>query len=115
MPRLALPILITSLGELELENAIQLRVFRHQLAPTDRRPQAAFHADVARGLVAIEPISEAMYAEALRLASGWTSRLGTRTQDILHVAAAVVLEAEIFLTFDARQKKLAKAAGLVCR
>ncbi len=35
--------------------------------------------------------------------------------DILHVTAAMVLEADSFHTFDDRQKKLAKAAGLVCR
>jgi hypothetical protein len=31
------------------------------------------------------------------------------------VAAATVLRADNFYTFDDRQKKLAKAAGLVCR
>jgi len=41
--------------------------------------------------------------------------LGTSTLDILHVAAAIVLDADSFHTFDDRQKKLAKAAGLVCR
>ena len=65
-------------------------------------------------LLAIKPMSEAMYLEARRLASRWTSRLGTRTLDILHVAAAIVLEADSFHTFDDRQKKLAKSAGLVC-
>jgi len=41
--------------------------------------------------------------------------LGTSTLDILHVAAAIVLDADSFHTFDNRQKKLAKASGLVCR
>lgn len=34
---------------------------------------------------------------------------------LLQVAAATVLRADNFHTFDDRQKKLAKAAGLVCR
>jgi hypothetical protein len=32
---------------------------------------------------------------------------------ILHVAAAIHLGAELFLTFDANQKKLAEAEGMV--
>jgi len=40
------------------------------------------------------------------------SALGTRTLDTLHVACALELKAERFWTFDQRQAKLAKAAGL---
>ena len=115
MARLTLPVMVTPLGELELENAIQLRIFRKQIAADDRRPHAAFRADVEAGVLAIKPMTEAMYTEAWRLAMRWTSRLGTRTLDILHVAAAMVLKADSFHTFDDRQKKLAKSAGLVCR
>ncbi len=115
MPHLSFPIVITSLGELELDNAIQLRVFRKQLAALDRRPQTAFRADVEAGILTIKPLSDAMFTEARRLASRWTSRFGNRTLDILHVASAIVLEADSFLTFDDQQKRLAKAAGLVCR
>jgi hypothetical protein len=41
---------------------------------------------------------------------GRTSGLGTRTLDILHLAAAIVLGADSFQTFDDRQKKLANFA-----
>jgi hypothetical protein len=58
-------------------------------------------------------MSEAMDTEAQRLSARWSAKLGTRSLDILQVAAALVLEADSFLTFDDRQKKLAKAAGLV--
>jgi predicted nucleic acid-binding protein len=115
MARLSLPVMVTSLGELELENAIQLRIFRNQIDAAERRPLAAFRADVEAGVLALSPMSEAIYTEARRLASRFTSRLGNRTLDILHVAAAIVLGADSFHTFDDRQKKLAKAAGLVCR
>jgi len=37
---------------------------------------------------------------------------GHRSLDILHVATALQLEAEVFLTFDERQRKLAHAEGL---
>jgi hypothetical protein len=39
-------------------------------------------------------------------------KLGVRTLDTLHVAFAVVLQAERFWTFDDRQEKLARAVGL---
>jgi predicted nucleic acid-binding protein len=39
-------------------------------------------------------------------------KLGMRTLDSLHVACALELKAERFWTFDERQAKLAKTAGL---
>lgn len=38
---------------------------------------------------------------------------GHRGFDILHVASALIVKANRFLTFDENQKKLAKAEGLV--
>ncbi len=46
------------------------------------------------------------------LARTYVAKLGTRTLDSLHVAAALELKAERFWTFDERQAKLAKAVGL---
>ncbi len=60
----------------------------------------------------MSPLADAVYAQARLLISRWTARLGTRTLDILHVAAALTLRADAFHTFDERQRKLAKAAGL---
>jgi predicted nucleic acid-binding protein len=50
--------------------------------------------------------------EAERLSASHSESLGTCSLDILHVAAALVLGSEVFLTFDTRQSSLAKAAGL---
>ena len=44
-----------------------------------------------------------------------TTTLGCRTLDIIHVAAALVLEAKEFVTFDTRQAALAKQAGLTVK
>jgi predicted nucleic acid-binding protein len=41
-----------------------------------------------------------------------TAKSGHRTLDVLHVATAVHLGAKEFLSFDIRQKKLARHAGL---
>jgi predicted nucleic acid-binding protein len=113
MQGLSLPVLITPLGELELINAVQLRLFRKEVQPAEARAaNAAFRADVHDGVLAIRALPEDVFGHARQLASRWTARLGTRSLDIIHVAAAIALHADAFHTFDDRQRKLAKAARL---
>lgn len=108
-----LPLLVTPLGELELANALQLRLFRKEVrAPQVRAAYAAFHADLRDGVLSMKAMPMEVYAQARRLGMRWTSRLGTRTLDIIHVAAALALGADVFNTFDDRQRRLARAAGL---
>lgn len=114
--RMALPVIITALGELEMVNALQLRLFRRELlAANTRAAYAAFRDDVTAGIFAIKPMSEEVYAQARRLAERWTRTLGTRTLDIIHIASAMALGADAFHTFDERQRRLAKAAKLTVR
>jgi hypothetical protein len=116
MREIAPPLMLSSLGELELTNALQLYLFRGKIDESDLHGSlAALRGDVESGGLAIKPMSEAMYTEARRLSLRWSAKLGTRSLDILQVATAAVLEATSFHTFDDRQKKLAKAAGLICR
>ena len=51
--------------------------------------------------------------EAKLLSEARTEAGGHRAFDILQVAAAAQLSAALFLTFDANQGALARAAGLV--
>jgi hypothetical protein len=68
---------------------------------------------LASGLLVAKPdLWGKLVREAESLAEHHTPALGTRSLDILHVAAALVLGATEFCTFDTRQAKLAKAAGL---
>lgn len=41
-----------------------------------------------------------------------TARLGTRTADLLHVAAAIELKADYLYSFDQQQRKLAQVVRL---
>ena len=92
MQQMPLPVLITALGELELVNAVQLRLFRKEVRSSEARAaRAALRADLRDGVFAIQALSEEMFAHARRLASRWTARLGTRSLDIIHVAAAIAL------------------------
>jgi predicted nucleic acid-binding protein len=58
------------------------------------------------------PMPENAFELCADLARRYGPKLGTRTLDSLHVATALELKAEQFWTFDERQAKLAKAAGL---
>jgi predicted nucleic acid-binding protein len=57
-------------------------------------------------------LPESAFELCAQLARRHAARLGVRTLDTLHVASALELRAESFWTFDNRQKKLARAAGL---
>src|ERR1700674_4938139 len=108
MQKSPLPLLLTTFGELELTNALQLRLFRQEIRPPQAQASyAAFRADVREGVLIVRPVPEAAYAQAGRLALKWTAKLGARTLDIIHVAAALALDTNTFNTFDARQRKLA--------
>jgi predicted nucleic acid-binding protein len=106
------PVFVLSpLHDLELNNAIELAVFRKAI--TARQAVAArndFEQDVAHWT--LNPLPIDVFGRAVALARRHTARHGTRSLGILHVSAAMALGAEAFLTFDRRQRRLAKAEGL---
>jgi predicted nucleic acid-binding protein len=106
--------LTSDLAELELMNALQQRLFRKELKATEvQLAQKAFQEDIEEGVFQRKPMGTgAVYARALRLSRKWTATLGTRTLDILHVAIALELGADVLFTFDRQQSKLAHAEGL---
>ncbi len=113
MKRLRAALPLTPLHELELLNALELRVFRGELTPGEvGSAQAAMREDVEKGVYALTPFPRAAFDKAKEIARTQTTRLGTRTLDILHVASALVLETEAFYSFDRNQLKLARVKGL---
>ncbi len=113
MEKSKLPVLLTPFGELELENAISLRVFRKELPlGKAKAARSLFATDVENGVFAVRPLPATLFDRAKRLVRSRTPRLGTRTLDVVHVALALLLQADTFLTFDRNQARLAKAEGL---
>lgn len=114
MGRLREPLPLIWLHQLELRNALRLRVFRREITRGQRDAALnAFLADAAAGVYAsASPPWNDVMIEAERLSASQAEKLGTRSLDILHVAAALVLGAAEFWTFDKRQAALAGAAGL---
>lgn len=101
----------------ELQNAIRLSVWRGNCdAAAAKRALERITADVAAGNLTETPL---VWPEVLRIADELsekhTAALGVRSLDLLHVAAAVSLDAKPFLTCDDRQLALARVAGLQAR
>jgi predicted nucleic acid-binding protein len=104
---------LTTFGELELANALELRVFRKEASATQARSSwKDFEQDLRDGIFQIRPLSDQVFERARQLARANTARLGTRTADLLHVAAALELKADRLFSFDQRQRKLAREVRL---
>lgn len=74
---------------------------------------ADWERDVAKGLNLLVPCDmDAVLRLAPTFSMKRTGLGGHRTLDVLHVATAVHLGAQVFLTFNARQRELAEHAGL---
>jgi predicted nucleic acid-binding protein len=111
-----LPFLMTPFGEFEFANALELRAFRKELDAHEANAYLrAFETDIRGGVLLRRPMPAAAYDRALFLSRHHSRHTGARSLDILHVAIALALDAEVFLTFDRGQKRLARSAGLKVR
>jgi predicted nucleic acid-binding protein len=107
------PLPVWEILELELANALRLKVFWNEITAAEAATQLALFDDrKARGLYFCPELRRAELHAAFHRLSEATPRLGCRTMDILHVACALQLAVAGFLTFDARQQTLAAEAGL---
>ena len=108
------PAVLTHFHRVELTTAWHLKVFRRELRlETVLQALADLEHDVDTGVW--EPPSYDLgdvHTRAEHLARRHAAALGTRSLDILHVAAALALGATRFVTSDQRQASLAKAARL---
>ena len=97
----------------ECIHAIAQQVFYGKVSPVEA--DTVFDIlkhDRASGLWLETEMPENTFDLCTELARRYGPKLGMRTLDSLHVACALELKAERFWTFDERQSKLAKAAGL---
>lgn len=105
--------IISSFAELETGNALQLRVFRKEI--TAQQAKASwedFQSDVRSGVLELRALPDRAFETAHALSQKTTARLGTRTADLLHVAAALEMDADCLYSFDQQQRKLAQAVRL---
>jgi predicted nucleic acid-binding protein len=112
----ALP--FTPWHRLEVRNAIRLAVFHRAIDSHQGKTQLKqIEADLRdETLIVHAPIDwVTVLREAEKLGAAHNESIGCRSGDLFHIAAAVEWGADHFLTFDERQKKMAKAVGLTVK
>ena len=104
----------TPLHRIELFNSLRIASARGEITEAELR--ATFRKideDLRDGLLVHTPVNWTdIFRRADELSEKHAATEGQRTIDLLHVAIALESSAKTFLSFDARQRKLAKAAGL---
>lgn len=114
------PITSSSLLFFEFRQSLLFQAFRHSkdrnqgfALKVARAAATALQSDVKAGLYLNQAVDWAqVHQVGERLALHYTVIRGHRSFDILHIATALHLGAEAFLTFDVNQRKLAEAEGL---
>lgn len=107
------PVWFTPLHHAECAYAIAQHVFHGKISSAGAQElNRHLKEDRAAGLWVEVEMPEGVFEACADLARRYGPRLGVRTLDSLHVACALELQAEQFWTFDERQAKLAKVAGL---
>ncbi len=107
------PLPFTALHEIEVRNAMILSVFRGIITADDvTKAWIQVQVDIRRGLLVRTALAwNTVFRRGTRLSSSFSAVIGTRSLDILHVAAATSIRAKHILTFDTRQRTLAMRAG----
>ena len=104
---------VTTLGVLEVINALELRVFRRELAVAQAQSSLNdFERHLSDGVFQLRGFPDTVFEQARRMSLQTTAKMGTRTGDLLHVAAALELGADYLYSFDQKQRKLAQAVRL---
>lgn len=107
------PLPVWEIQEMELHNALQIKVFWKELTKAEVKQQLAlFTQRKEKGFYYTPEIKRAQLMDDYKRLSAMTQKTGCRTMDILHVACAVQLQPEQFISFDERQKKLAARVGM---
>jgi predicted nucleic acid-binding protein len=117
------PLWVSSFLMLEFRQSVrfQARLHEHDRKKGFMRTEAQLmlrhlQSDLANEVIQMVSVDwSAVHQQAEALSARHTESGGHRLADIVHVATALHLGAEEFLTFDANQKRLAVAEGLTVR
>lgn len=108
------PLPFSHLHELEVKNALRLKVFRKE-AVTRKVGMSISAIDTDLGSNVLKR-PELNWLDVFRRAQDLSKRLsirsGSRSLDLLHVASCLLIPCPEFLTFDERQAVIARKAGL---
>ncbi len=108
------PLIFSHVHAVEIPNAIRLKRFRKEITMAQEAVAIRmFRADVDTGRLAKPAYDLAeVFIRAEWLSARYSGNIGTRSLDILHVAAALECHCSGLASFDERQRKIATLAGL---
>ena len=107
-------VLVNSLHEIEIRNALRLKRFRNEIDDGQLIASLGMIAtDIAdRKLIRYEVNWRLVHGEAEGLSAALAARIGLRTIDLLHIAAALNRTAAGLVSLDRRQCAAAIQSGL---
>jgi hypothetical protein len=111
------PIFLSPLSLLEIRNALNLAIARGEIeAPEKDAVMVDIDRLMEEGFFRLVQVSQtAIYAKAEELSDRHTSTVSSRSLDLMHVAAALLCKAQLFLSTDVRQRQVALAEGLAVK
>ena len=114
LAKAAFTIAFTPLHRIEVRNALRNAAANGEMTAADcRLAFRQIEEDLRDGLLLHTPIVWTdVFRRADELSERHAAKEGQRTIDLLHVALALECGTKTFLSFDTRQRKIAKAAGL---
>jgi hypothetical protein len=105
--------MLTTFSDLEVINALQLRLFRKQNSIAQvGLALRAFDEDLRANRLQLKSLPDRAFQRARQISLQTTGQIDTRSSDLLHVACALELGADGFYSFDKQQKRLAESLGL---
>jgi predicted nucleic acid-binding protein len=109
-----LAISLNELQDCEARNAFSLKAVRREMTRAELASLCRkWDQDARQGRLLRRSLPwPEVFQRGAALSEAHSAEMGCRTLDVLHVAAALVLRATEFVTFDMRQRRLAVAAGL---
>lgn len=120
MTEIPKPLPVSTLLLFEFRQSVRLQIFLHAKDRKKGFIRAECEAmlrdlrsDLASGVIETVPVDWVeVHNLAEMLSAKYTESGGHRFADILHVATALQLGAKNFLTFDAKQRAIARAEGM---
>lgn len=108
------PLTFTALHALEVRNGLKLGLFRGLFTAAEATAAwSNVEKDLQSGRLVRTPVKwPVAFRIAARLSGRHSATIGTRSLDILHVAAAKAMRSVEFVSFDTRQRALAARVGL---
>jgi len=108
------PLVFSHIHALEIPTAIRLKRFRGEINEAEEASALrAFRADRDAGRLARPDYELAqVFIRAEQLSAKHAGKIGARSLDLLHIAAALESDCTVLASFDERQRKVAAQAGL---